>query len=350
MRVCEKRGEPLGSSSKIISAMINENGKKIIKTKIEMRISRVRLIPSFFFVLIRFLFMDLSVIIVNYNTYTYTKNCILSVLESIEDGGLNAEIIVVDNASQDGSIEKLYAKFRENENVKFIRNKENIGFSGANNIGMKAARGDFFLLLNSDTLVQKDTLKNALTYLKSHPQYKMLGCKIELEDGSLDKACKRSFPTPMGALYHFLKLDELFPNSKTFGSYNLTYLNEDRIQPIECISGAFMLFPREIYEELGGLSEDYFMYCEDNDFCYRLKENGHQIVYYPETKITHFKKKSWNAKKNPQVLDAFYDSMLIFYDKFYTTKYNRLTRNLVKSGVTFFKKMDHLKNFFTKSN
>ena len=107
-----------------------------------------------------------------------------------------------------------------------------------------------------------------------------------------------------------------------------------------------MLFPREIYEELGGLSEDYFMYCEDNDFCYRLKENGHQIVYYPETKITHFKKKS----QNPQVLDAFYDSMLIFYDKFYTTKYNRLTRNLVKSGVTFFKKMDHLKNFFTKSN
>lgn len=292
--------------------------------------------------------MDISIIIVNFNTFELTKACVESVLKSLKASGLTGEILIVDNASSDRSGEKLVRAFENDPNVRVLLSAENLGFSGGNNLALKEAKGDFLLLLNSDTLVEKDTIKRSVDYLRDHPEYSALGCKVLLEDGTLDPACKRSFPTPMGALYHFLKLDSLFPNSKRFGAYNLTYLDEDEVHEVECLTGAFLLFRREAYEEIGGLSEDYFMYCEDNDYCYRLIESGHKIVYYPGTKITHFKKKSWNAKKNPEILDAFYDSMLIFYDKHYKDKYSPFTHGAVILGVNTFKQLDHLKNYFKK--
>lgn len=290
--------------------------------------------------------MDISVVIVNYKTYDLTKNCIESVLEAFDYGDLKGEIIVVDNNSEDGSVERLKETFKNNSNIKIIANSANEGFSKANNIGLKEATGEHLLLLNSDTVVEKDTLKSSLDYLKNNPEYSVLGCKILLGNGELDKACKRSFPTPMGALFHFTMLDKAFPKSKLFGSYNLTYLDEDEINEVDCLSGAFILLDREVYEKIGGLSEDYFMYGEDNDYCYRIKEAGFKTIYYPETQITHYKKSSWNGKKNPEVLKAFYDSMLIFYDKFYKDKYSDFTTFLVKTGVTTFKTIDLLKNKF----
>lgn len=292
--------------------------------------------------------MDISIIIVNFNTFDLTRDCVESVIKSLNYARLSGEILIVDNASADGSGKRLEEYFKDYPNIKVILNPINGGFSAGNNLALSEAKGKYILLLNSDTLIGEDTLKECVDYLNTHPQYTALGCKVLLEDGTLDAACKRSFPTPMGALYHFLKLDDLFPNSKRFGSYNLTYLNEDEINEVECLTGAFLLFRREAYEKIGGLSEDYFMYCEDNDFCYRLIDAGYKIVYYPKTQITHFKKKSWNAKKNPDVLNAFYDSMMIFYDKYYREKYSPLTRQIVKLGVNFFKNVDHIKNHFKK--
>lgn len=292
--------------------------------------------------------MEISVIIINYNTFNLTSDCIESVLKSFKYGKLNGEIIVVDNNSSDDSIKKLKKRFKEYKNIIYIENNQNYGFSKANNQALKLAKGKFILLLNSDTIVNPDTLIKSINYLKEHPKYQILGCKVILGSGELDPACKRSFPTPMSALYHFLYLDKLFPKSKTFGHYNLTYLNEDEIHEVECITGAFLLFKREILNDLHGLSEDYFMYGEDNDFCYRALEKGYKIIYYPEVSIKHFKKASWNGKRNPKVLDAFYDSMLIFYNKFYKDNYSEFTNRLVKTGINVFKGIEHFRNNLKK--
>ncbi len=284
--------------------------------------------------------MDLSIIIVNYKTEELTSNCIDSIIKS-NTKGLNYEIILVDNASEDGSVEAIKMRFPE---VKIIENQENLGFSKANNIGMEVSKGEFLLLLNSDTIVELNTLKGAMTFIGDHKHIGALGCKILLPSGKLDPACKRSFPTPLNGLYHSLNLDLAFPESMRFGAYNLTYVDENKTCSIDCIMGAFMLVPRAVIDVVGMLDEDFFMYGEDIDWCYRIKQAGYQIIYYPEVRIFHHKKASGIGKRNPKVIAAFYDSMNIFYNKHYQHKYNGLTRWAVTSGTTILKKMALAKN------
>jgi len=168
--------------------------------------------------------MDLSIIIVNYKTRELTSDCIDSIIKS-NTKGFDYEIIVVDNASCDGSIEDIQSQFPE---VKTIINKENQGFSKANNLGIKTATGEYILLLNSDTIVELNTLKDAHDFIKDHQHIGALGCKILLPSGKLDAACKRSFPTPMNGIYHSLHLDDASPDSIRFGEYNLTYVDENK--------------------------------------------------------------------------------------------------------------------------
>lgn len=284
--------------------------------------------------------MDLSIIIVNYRTEELTSNCIDSIIKS-NTKGLSYEIILVDNASEDGSVEAIKMRFPE---VKVIENHENLGFSKANNIGMEVSKGEFLLLLNSDTIVELNTLKGAIAFISDHKHIGALGCKILLPSGKLDPACKRSFPTPLNGLYHSLNLDMAFPESTRFGAYNLTYVDENKTCSIDCIMGAFMLVPRAVIDVVGMLDEDFFMYGEDIDWCYRIKQAGYQIIYYPEVRIFHHKKASGIGKRNPKVIAAFYDSMIIFYNKHYQHKYNGLTRWAVTSGTTILKKMALAKN------
>ncbi|MDK2941067.1 MAG: hypothetical protein PWP56_580 [Acetobacterium sp.] len=284
--------------------------------------------------------MDLSIIIVNYKTEELTSNCIDSIIKS-NTKGLSYEIILVDNASEDGSVEAIKMRFPE---VKVIENHENLGFSKANNIGMEVSKGEFLLLLNSDTIVELNTLKGAIAFISNHKHIGALGCKILLPSGKLDPACKRSFPTPLNGLYHSLNLDMAFPESTRFGAYNLTYVDENKTCSIDCIMGAFMLVPRAVIDVVGMLDEDFFMYGEDIDWCYRIKQAGYQIIYYPEVRIFHHKKASGIGKRNPKVIAAFYDSMIIFYNKHYQHKYNGLTRWAVTSGTTILKKMALAKN------
>ena len=284
--------------------------------------------------------MDLSIIIVNYKTEELTTNCLASVYEShLQE--VDFEVIVVDNASCDGSIEAVERKFPQ---VSIIKNKENLGFSKANNIGIHKARGDYILLLNSDTIVEPNTLKKSLDFIKTRPQVGALGCKVLLENGQLDAACKRSFPTPANGLYHSLKLDKRFPKSQRFGEYNLTFVNPDKICSVDCVMGAFMLVPRSVIDRVGLLDEDYFMYGEDIDWCYRIKQAGYQIIYYPEVRIFHYKKASGIGKRNPKVIEAFYDSMIIFYNKHYQGKYTKVTTGTVFLGTKIMKKIALAKN------
>lgn len=267
--------------------------------------------------------MDLSIIIVNFRTYDLTKQTIVSVINTVKN--IEYEILVVDNNSADGSLEKLCSDFKNESLVKFIKNKHNDGFAVANNLAFVDAKGEYVLLLNSDVIVEEDTINQSLNYIKSNPKIGILGCKVILPDGSLDKACRRSFPTFEVSFYRMSGLSKLFPNSKRFNQYNLSYLDDDGVYFIDCVVGAFMLINSEVMRNCNGLDESYFMYGEDIDLCYKVKELGYEVCYYGKCKIIHYKGASG---KNKRLLYEFHKSMEIFYDKHYK-KDDPLVINLI---------------------
>lgn len=269
--------------------------------------------------------MDLSIIIVNYRTYKLTKQTILSILNTVKN--ISYEIIIVDNDSHDGSLEHLSSDFKKYDNILFLGNDSNDGFAVANNLGFKKSSGDYILLLNSDVVVKENTINSCLEYIKQHNNVGALGCKVLLPDGTLDKACRRSFPTFKVSFYRMTGLSKIFPNSERFNQYNLSYLDDDGVYSIDCIVGAFMLLKSDIYRECGGLDEDYFMYGEDIDLCFNIKELGYDIIYYGECEIIHYKGASG---KNRRLLYEFHKSMDIFYNKHY-----RNTNNIFINIITY---------------
>ncbi len=256
--------------------------------------------------------MDLSIIIVNYRTYELTKQTINSVIATVID--LDYEIIVVDNASCDGSLEKLIEDFESFNYITFLANKTNDGFAVANNLALKESVGDYVLLLNSDVIVKENTINKSLNFIKNNPNIGILGCKVVLPDGTLDKACRRSFPTFEVSFYRMSGLSKIFPNSKRFNRYNLSYLDENGTYSVDCVVGAFMLIRSNLLKECNGLDESFFMYGEDIDICYRIKQMGYEVYYYGEYEIIHYKGASG---KNKKLLYEFHNSMEIFYNKHY---------------------------------
>ena len=208
--------------------------------------------------------MDLSVVIVNYQTFDLTKNTINSILEY--DYPISYEIIVVDNASGDDSLSRLKDYF--NDKVKFIASAENNGFAAGNNQALDIAQGRYVLLLNSDTIVWENTLENIYYYMEKHDNVGACGCRVLLENGELDKACKRSFPNVKNS---FFRLFHIPTNSKD-DNYNLDNLPDDEIYEIDCLTGAFMFIRSKALNEAGFLDETFFMYGEDIDLCYRIKK------------------------------------------------------------------------------
>ncbi len=271
--------------------------------------------------------MDLSIIIVNYRTYDLTASTIDSVINTVS--GIEYEIIVVDNYSNDGSYEALCDKYSGNSLVSMIENSYNGGFAVANNIGFKHSTGDYILLLNSDVILKESTVNKTLDYIKTHDDVGAVGPRVRLPDGQLDKACRRSFPTPSVSFYRLTGLSKIFPKSKRFNRYNLSYLDETKIYPVECIVGAYILTRREIYEKYP-LDESYFMYGEDIEFCYNIVQSGFKVIYYGECEVTHYKGASG---KNKRLLYEFYNSMGIFYTRHYKDKYNIFTNYFIYSGI-----------------
>ena len=253
--------------------------------------------------------MTVSVVIVNYNVRVFLEHALLSVREAMK--GIDGEILVVDNASDDGSVEMVRQRF---PGIKLIVNERNIGFAAANNVGIRNASGEFLLLLNPDTVVQEDTVRVMLAFFREHADAGLAGCKILNADGSLQLACRRSFPTPWVALTKVIGLSRLFPRSTIFGKYNLTYRNPDETYEVDAVSGSFMFLRKSVFDAVGGLDEQFFMYGEDLDLCYRVKKSGWNVYYVPRTQIIHYKGESARRSDIDEV-KMFYEAMRIFVRK-----------------------------------
>ncbi|WP_232061553.1 glycosyltransferase family 2 protein [Paenibacillus odorifer] len=254
-------------------------------------------------------------------------DCIRSVYDS--ETNYSYEIILIDNNSHDDSVEMIGRQF---PSVMLMANNDNVGFARANNQGMEASSGRYVLLLNSDTVVRRDTLETMISFMDGRPDVGASGCKIILPDGSLDKACKRGFPTPSASFYYAFGFSKLFPDRPKFNGYQLGYLDPDLDYPIDCLVGAFMLLRRETIDQVGGLDEEFFMYGEDLDWCYRIKEAGWEIYYYPKTSIVHLK--GGSARRRPfKIVYEFHRSMILFHRKHYSRKYNSIINGTVYAGV-----------------
>lgn len=271
--------------------------------------------------------MDLSIIIVNYNVKEFLQNLLHSLQKAVQN--ISHEIIVVDNASDDGSIEFIREKFSY---VQLISNKTNLGFSKANNEGLKIAKGKYLLLINPDTIVSEDTISKMIQFFNNHDDAGLAGCKILNPDGSLQLACRRSFPGPWTSFCKVTGLSTLFPKSKLFARYNLTYLDENETYEVDAISGSFMMMKKEVYEKVGGFDEQFFMYGEDLDLCYRIQQNGYKVYYYPGTQIIHYKGES-TKRSSLDETKIFYDAMHLFVKKHFSSFF--IVESILRSAIGF---------------
>ncbi len=250
----------------------------------------------------------------NYNVKDFLSQCISSINKSITN--LRYEIIVVDNASTDGS-ERIFNELSESEeNFSYIYSPKNVGFGKANNLGFEIAKGKYTLILNPDTLIETDTLQVMYDYMESNPDIGTSGCKVLNLDGTFQTACRRGFPTPWASFCKLFGLQRLFPKSKLFAKYNLSYLNEDETNDIDALIGAFMFTRTDMLRKINGFDDNFFMYGEDLDLCYRIKQAGYRVSYYPKTTITHFKGES-SKRSTLNETKHFYDAMEIFARKHY---------------------------------
>ncbi|MBN8617927.1 MAG: glycosyltransferase family 2 protein [Anaerolineae bacterium] len=265
--------------------------------------------------------LDLGIVIVNWNTKDLLRRCLQTVLMSI--GDFQFEVVVVDNASSDGSVEMVRTEF---PTVKVIASEVNGGFSYGNNLGLKLlgyrGQGDvdadaprYALLLNPDTEVPVESLAGMIKFMDSRPEVGVAGPKLVLEDGSLDLACRRSFPTPMVSFYRFSGLSRLFPRNRQFGRYNMTFADPDEELEVDSVVGAYMQVRREAIYDTGLLDEAFFMYGEDLDWAFRIKEAGWKVYYHPRVVVKHIKRASSRRSKKAQF--EFQRAMLIFYRKHY---------------------------------
>lgn len=271
--------------------------------------------------------MKLSVIIVNYNVEFYLEQCLLSVQKALI--GIDNEIWVVDNNSVDYSIRMLKSKFPD---VRLILNKINIGFSVANNQAIREANGDYVVLLNPDTIVEEDTFRNTLAYMDENPDVGGLGVKMLDGKGNFLAESKRGLPTPEVAFYKIFGLAKLFPKSKVFGRYHLGFLNQEDINEVDVLAGAFMMIPKKVLDEIGLLDERFFMYGEDIDLSYRITKAGYKNIYFPKTSIIHFKGES-TKKSSANYVFIFYRAMVLFAQKHFSNKHAKLFSFLINLAI-----------------
>ena len=270
-----------------------------------------------------------SVLIVSYNVREYIAHAIDSIIKSDAD---DFEIIIIDNNSFDNTVPYLKERYSHLRQIKIIKNTKNIGFGKAVNQAAKIANGKNYLILNPDTIIQEETISILHDYLEQNPNVGMVGPKILNADGTLQLACKRSFPTLNVALPKLLGLSRLFPNSKWAGKYNLTFLDEDQISSVDAISGSCMFIRSFLFHELKGFDEQFFMFGEDLDLCSRIWKNNYEVHYVPNTQIIHYQGES--VKSAPfDSINAFYNAMILFVDKHFSFGTGWLIKSAIRSGI-----------------
>lgn len=283
----------------------------------------------------------LSIIIVNYNTCQLLDDCLASLQTAVQPVG-GVQTIVVDNASVDDSVGMVRQKYPD---VKVVASQENMGFSAGNNQGVAQATGLYVLFLNSDTRVSEQSLVQPLNYLEQHPETGALTVRLIYANGQRDPDNHRGFPTPWNALCHFSGLGKLFPHTPRFNGYFQSYANFEETHPVDVIAGSFMMMPLALCRELGGWDESYFFYGEDIDFCYRIRQAGYQIIYYPHVEVLHYKGASSGLRKESadiarppketrvRVAQESVRAMQIFYRKFYHQQYPGWVTAVVLAGI-----------------
>lgn len=278
--------------------------------------------------------LDLGIVILNWNTRDLLRDCLRSVFAA--RGNLTLQVCVVDNASSDGSAAMLRAEFSQ---VLLVESPRNDGYAAGNNLGLRALKFDvartdeprYVLLLNPDTVVPDSALTGLVAYMDAHPACAVLGPKLVLPTGELDLACRRSFPTPEVSFYRLTGLSKVFPKSRLFGRYNMTYLDPDVETEVDSVVGACMLVRREAIAQAGLLDDKFFMYGEDLDWALRIKKLGWQVRYYPGVTVVHVKRAASRRSHKAQI--AFHEAMLYFYKKHYARVTNPIVGALVVLGI-----------------
>jgi GT2 family glycosyltransferase len=308
---------------------------------------------------------SLAIVIVSYNTRDLLRDC----LRSLDPASTRATLDtwVVDNASRDGSVEMVRAEF---PHAHVIANTHNRGYAYANNLALRevlrqgetrdqrqetrdrrrddllitslqspvsslqvSQLPDYVMLLNPDTVVPAGALDGLIAFMQAHPEVGACGPKLLLADGSLDLACRRAFPTPSAFIYHAIGLSKLFPRSRRFGSYNMTYLDPDIQTEVDSVVGACMLVRTAVVREVGLLDEVYFMYGEDLDWAYRIKQYGWKIMYVPGVIVHHYKRAS-SSQRPFQSIRSFYNAMRVFHRKHYAATTPAPLNLLIEAGIT----------------
>jgi GT2 family glycosyltransferase len=283
--------------------------------------------------------LDLAVVILNYNTRDLLRDCLASIFSGQKS--ITFRVCVVDNASADGSAEMVRSAFPQ---AHVIALPTNIGYSAGNNEGLRwfgfgdrnespaaPVQSRYALLLNPDTLVPPAAFGQMVAFMDEHPEIGMAGPRLRRPDGSLDRACRRSFPTPEVSFYRMSGLSRLFPNSRRFNAYNLEYLPEDAVHPVDSVVGAYMQVRREAIAEVGLLDDAFFMYGEDLDWAKRIKDAGWEVWYNGKVEVTHVKEAA--SSQSPKARIDFYEAMWIFYRKHYQAETSWLLDKLILSGV-----------------
>ena len=287
--------------------------------------------------------LDLAIVIVNYNTRELLGDCLDSIFES--HGDFTYQVCVVDNNSSDGSAGLARESFPQ---VRLIESRVNGGYAYANNLGLRAMGfGDsqfsvlnsqlarYVLLLNPDTILPPSALQQMLAFMDAHPEAGAAGPRLVLPDGQLDRACRRSFPTPEIACYRLTGLSFLFPRSRRFGRYNLSYLDPAETTEVDSVVGAFMMVRGKAVEQAGLLDESFFMYGEDLDWAYRIKQAGWKIYYNADVTVLHYKEAASKGKRAIRLKTRyeFYRAMHLFYHKHYEATTPFWLRGLVLAGL-----------------
>lgn len=292
--------------------------------------------------------IPLSIIIVSFNTKEITKKCLLSLNKNFIKYPLEHEIIVVDNNSQDGTVEFLLDLEKQWNNLHVFLSKKNIGFGKGNNIGLVKSTGKYILYLNSDAIISDIDFRDLIKLMEMKKDMGALTVKVILSTGEIDPASHRGFPTLWRSFTYFSGLEKTFFNipllNKLFGGYHLTHLNLNNIHEIDVLTGAFLFTKREIIDKIGGFDDDYFAYGEDIEMAFQIKKLGYKIIYYPLWKVLHLKSVS-GLKKNDlnirkKTNNYFYDSMKIFYDKHYAENHNWLTNKLIHLAIDIKKSLN----------
>lgn len=294
---------------------------------------------------------ELSIIILNYNVRELLINCLESIFKN--KGKLDKwQVIVIDNASQDDSVREVRAFREKYREVELVENKTNVGFAAGNNIGVTRAKAPVILFLNPDTVIVGSAIQKTLEVLLSNPDFGAITCKVELPDGRMDYSCHRGFPTPWNSFAYFSGLSKKFPNSRFFSGYTGNRLDITKPHEVDCISGTFLMVRKIAGQQFGFWDEDYFFNGEDIEFCFRLKQKGWKIYFYPLVKIIHYKGSSsglWSTsktevEKGQKLTSASHaaSAMRIFYKKNYYKKYPPLFRDVVLWGI---KALEHYRKF-----